>query len=617
MPKNLKMVMLMVMDIILINLSYYFSGILRFDTNIPQEILDVYFKHFILITVIKIIVFIAGRMYTNLWRYASINELTQIILTILTANVMVLAYATFAQIFIPRTLYVIATALDILFVGGIRMMYRTVTAKTTKYRDWGEKKRVMIVGAGDAGAMLIKEINNHSQLKSKTVALIDDDFKKLGLRINGVPVMGNKEDIPEVARKMKIDEIVIAIPSANKQEVQEIVEICKKTRARLKILPGMYEIIGGKVSISQIRDVEIEDLLGREQIKLNTDEIRNFIKYKKILVTGGGGSIGSELCRQILKYQPSELIILDIYENSAYDLQNELKRKYEDLNLKVIIASVRDRERVEEVLSEIRPDIVFHAAAHKHVPLMEDNPKEAIKNNVFGTLNMAQMSDKYGVEKFVLISTDKAVNPTNIMGASKRLCEMVVQSIDRVSKTEFAAVRFGNVLGSNGSVIPLFKKQIEAGGPVTLTHPDIIRYFMSIPEAAQLVLQAGAMAKGGEIFILDMGEPVKIIDLATDLIRLSGFEPYTEIPIEITGLRPGEKLYEELLLDEEGISNTVHSKIFVGKPIFTDYGKLLEHMETLQRAVAGKNANIKYVMSKIVKTYKVYEDTKVKDEILN
>jgi len=497
--------------------------------------------------------------------------------------------------------------IDILLIGASRISYRALRrVKNNEYAKGNkEEKRVMVIGAGDAGAMVIREFKNHNQLNSKPVAIIDDDVKKEGQRINGVPILGQRWDITSIAKKMKIDEVIIAMPSASRADIKEIVDECKKTKSKLKILPGMFELIDGKVSIKEIRDVQIEDLLGRDQIKLNNKEISGYLRDKRVLVTGGGGSIGSELCRQIAKFAPSELVILDIYENNAYDLQNELTRRYPDLNLRGVIASVRDKDRIDGIMEAIRPDVVFHAAAHKHVPLMEDNPQEAVKNNVLGTLNVAQSADKYGVKRFVMISTDKAVNPTNIMGATKRIGEMIIQSIDKVSKTEFVAVRFGNVLGSNGSVIPLFKKQISEGGPVTLTHPDIIRYFMTIPEAAQLVIQAGAIAKGGEIFVLDMGEPVKIIDLARDLIRLSGFEPDVDISIEITGLRPGEKLFEELLLDEEGIESTDYQKIFIGKPIFTDYKLLIKSMERLSGIVKDNNSEalIEY-LQQLVPTYK-------------
>lgn len=464
------------------------------------------------------------------------------------SNAAILSYMFIRQTTLPRSIYILTTLLDMVFIGGLRFSFRAVNTVGLGYKKKLNQKRIMIIGGGDAGAMVIREYKNHSQLNSNPVAIIDDSGSKQGHLINGVLVVGKRLDIPVMANKLKIDEIIIAMPSASKIEIKEIVEIAKTTKCKLKTLPGMFELIEGKFSISKIRDVDIEDLLGREEIKTDLNEIMSYITDKVVLVTGGGGSIGSELCRQIANFNPKKLIILDIYENNAYDIQNELLRKHKDLNLKTIIASVRDRDRILELMSTERPNLIFHAAAHKHVPLMETSPKEAIKNNIFGTLNMVQASDQYGVDKFVMISTDKAVNPTNVMGASKRVCEMIVQSMDNISQTDFVAVRFGNVLDSNGSVIPLFKKQIAEGGPVTVTHKDVIRYFMTIPEAVQLVIQAGAMAQGGEVFVLDMGEPMKIIDLAKDLIRLSGYNPDEEIFIEIIGLRPGEKLFEELLV---------------------------------------------------------------------
>jgi len=433
-------------------------------------------------------------------------------------------------------------------------------------------------------------------------ALVFQGLEKLNKIIHGVKILGNRDDIARIVKEKKITDIIVALPSASNCHKKEILNICKNTGCRVKTLPGVYQIIDGKVDINQIRDVQIEDLLGRDTIKLNIEGIEKYIKNQVVLVTGGGGSIGSELSRQIASYNPRKLILLDIYENGVYDLQQELLRKHRDLSLEVLIASVRDRARLEYIFKTNSPDIVFHAAAHKHVPLMESSPTEAIKNNVFGTLNVAELSDRYNVKKFVLISTDKAVNPTNIMGATKRIAEMIVQALARHSRTEFVAVRFGNVLGSNGSVIPLFKKQIAEGGPVTVTHPDIIRYFMTIPEAVQLVLQAGSMARGGEIFVLDMGEPVRIVDLARDLIRLSGFEPDVDIRIEFSGLRPGEKLYEELLMAEEGLQNTTHEKIFVAQPLFVDLKKLHQEIADLQSIVVN-NADLETALTQIVPTY--------------
>lgn len=634
MQKKLRTIYLIIIDAMLINLAFYVAFYIRFEGSLPSQYFPLYLSNAIAITAIKIATFYYFNLYKSLWKYASIEELIQIVVTAAVANTVVLSYLFINQVHLPRSIYILVGMLDVLLVGGSRLSYRTFrSVKNSDFKVNGKHKRVMIIGAGDAGAMVIRELKNHKELNSKPVAIIDDDEKKEGQRINGVPVLGQRWDIVSVARKRKIDEIIIAIPSAGKKEIREIVEECKRTNCKLKILPGMFELIDGKVTINDIRDVQIEDLLGREQVKLDIEEISGYLRDKKVLVTGGGGSIGSELCRQIARFRPSQLIILDIYENNAYDLQNELKGKYKNIidnlqrtmdngkniennreltienegktRLDVVIASIRDRERIEEVFRKYKPDVVFHAAAHKHVPLMESNPKEAIKNNVLGTLNVAQAAEKCNVKKFVLISTDKAVNPTNIMGATKRLCEMIVQSMDKHSRTEFVAVRFGNVLGSNGSVIPLFKKQIGEGGPVTVTHPEVTRYFMTIPEASQLVIQAGAMAKGGEIFVLDMGEPVKIIDLARDLIKLSGFEPEVDIPIEIVGLRPGEKLYEELLLDEEDIQSTRHEKIFIGKPIFTDFKLLLKSIDTLRGLVHnGSDEDVKDYIKQIVPTYK-------------
>ncbi|WP_207751298.1 polysaccharide biosynthesis protein [Anaeromonas frigoriresistens] len=591
-------------------MAFLVSFYLRFDTSVPQNILQLYIDNIIAITLIKILIFSLFGIYNSLWRYASIDELVQVISAVIVANTAVLSYLYIRQIHFPRSIYLLVTILDIMYVGGVRFSYRFIRKiKNDLFNSRGKRKRIMVIGAGDAGALVIKEYKNHKELNSDPVVLIDDDRSKEGRKINGVPVKGQRYDIRSQVIKNNIDEIVIAIPSASKSEIKEVLEECKKTHCKVKTLPGMFELIDGKISIKQLREVEIEDLLGRDEVTLDTQEINNYIKGKIVLITGGGGSIGSELCRQIAKFAPKELIILDIYENNVYDLQNELKRKYKDINLKAIIASVRDEQKINSIMNRFKPNVVFHAAAHKHVPLMEDNPHEAVKNNVFGTFNVAKASDKYGIDKFVLISTDKAVNPTNIMGATKRLCEMIVQSIDKVSDTEFAAVRFGNVLGSNGSVIPLFKNQIAEGGPVTVTHKDVIRYFMTIPEASQLVLQAGAMARGGEVFVLDMGEPVRILDLARDLIILSGLEPEKDIPIEIVGLRPGEKLYEELLMNEEGLENTKHNKIFIGKPIFNDYKLLVKKLEELKQLMfCGSEEEIRQRMSNLVPTYKKPQD---------
>jgi FlaA1/EpsC-like NDP-sugar epimerase len=491
-------------------------------------------------------------------------------------------------------------------LGGIRFLYRVISNNKKNVRSSLEKVNLLIIGAGDAGVLLMKEINKHKELDYyNIVGFMDDNDNKKGKLINGVKVLGGREDIIKVCSEKKVQEIIISIPSADLQTKTDIINICKNTECKLKTVPGIYEIIDGTVSINQIRDVNIEDLLGREPIKLNNENINKYIKDKVVLVTGGGGSIGSELCRQISKFKPSKLLILDIYENNAYELQREMQHEYPNLDFEVIIASVRDLRRMREIFSKYRPYVVFHAAAHKHVPLMENNPCEAIKNNVFGTFNAASCSHEFGAEKFVLISTDKAVNPTNIMGATKRFCEMIIQSFDTISDTEYVAVRFGNVLGSNGSVIPIFKKQIAHGGPVTVTHPEINRFFMTIPEASQLVIQAGAMAKGGEIFVLDMGKPVKIVDLAKDLIKLSGFTPEVDIKIEFTGLRPGEKLYEELLMDEVALTSTEHKKIFVEAPRDINLSFIQNSIDEFKVALnKGDSKKIFRLMEKKVPTYK-------------
>ncbi len=467
----------------------------------------------------------------------------------------------------------------------------------------------MIVGAGTSGSVILKEMMTSRHTNGTVVCFVDDDLNKKGKYLNGVPIAGSREDIPSLAREYRVDEIYVALPSAPAKERKKIIEICRETDCRIKVLPGIYQLLNGEVSVAKLREVQIEDLLGRDPIRVNLDEIMGYVQDKVILVTGGGGSIGSELCRQIAGHKPRQLIVFDVYENNAYDLQQELERTFPDLNLTVLIGSVRNTHRIETVFETYRPDIVYHAAAHKHVPLMENSPNEAIKNNVFGTYKTARAAGRYGAKRFVLISTDKAVNPTNIMGASKRMCEMVVQMMDRRYKTEFVAVRFGNVLGSNGSVIPLFRKQIAEGGPVTVTHPDIIRYFMTIPEAVSLVLQAGAYAKGGEIFVLNMGEPVRILDLAKNLIRLSGYVPNEDIMIEFTGLRPGEKLYEEMLMDEEGMQDTPNKLIHIGKPIEFDEEEFQKQLDELYEIANQDSDHIKEAVQRIVPTYVIKKDS--------
>lgn len=612
-------ILLFAFDVVFINLSYLLSLYSKFGDNIEIVLAYSFIKHIPIILFIKIFVFDNFKLYKSLWEFASIDELVEVVEASIISNVISVFYLLVVNVRLPISVYLMVIILDTAFIGGSRFCLRIVRRLKVKMKIIDKNyKRVLIVGAGAAGSVVIRELRNHNALNSKPVAIIDDDPAKKNLNINGVPVVGNRNDIVHICKKYNIDEIIIAMPSASRKDIKEIVNECKKTKCKTKILPGVYEIIDGKVNVSTIREVDISDLLGREEIRLDMEEINRYIRGKRILVTGGGGSIGSELCRQIANYNPKELIIFDIYENTVYDIQNELLRKHKDLQLSVVIGSITDKKALEEVFSTKKIDIVFHAAAHKHVPLMEFSPKEAVKNNVFGTLNVVEAVDKYNVSKFVLISTDKAVNPTNVMGATKRITEMIIQTKNMTSNTDFVAVRFGNVLGSNGSVIPLFKKQIEEGGPVTVTHPEVVRYFMTIPEACQLVLQSGAMAKGGEIFVLDMGEPVKIIDLARDLIKLSGFEPDVDIKIEITGLRPGEKLYEEPLLNNGTVIRTVHNKIYVEKPMIHDYSKLELGLNRLRNALEyGSNDLIRSILSDIVPTYKYKkEEDDTKNEIV-
>ena len=550
------------------------------------------------------------KCYSSLWRYAGEEELVSILSACLVYVIPVYIVHRLIGIDYSILFYAVSTILIIGYTGGLRLVYRTGRRFKTRMVVSQDSQRVLVVGAGSAGQMIINELKENPQLKKVPVGIIDDDINKIGRVIHNVKILGNTSQVKEIVEKENVDEIILAMANVDKARKSEIINICKETKCKLKTIPGIYEIIDGKVDIKKIRDVDIEDLLGREPIKVNMEEMSGYIEERTVLVTGGGGSIGSELCRQIASFNPKHLIIVDNYENNAYAIQQELIRKYEGkLNLSTIIASIREYKRMDEIFNEYKPDVVFHAAAHKHVPLMENSPSEAIKNNIFGTLNVARLSDIYKVKRMVLISTDKAVNPTNIMGATKRAAEMIIQTINKNSETEFVAVRFGNVLGSNGSVIPLFKKQIAEGGPVTITHPDIIRYFMTIPEAVQLVLQAGAMAKGGEIFILDMGEPVKIVDLANNLIRLSGFEPGVDIKIEYSGLRPGEKLYEELLMSEEGLTKTANSKIFIGKPVEFDTKKVMHNLEILKKIVDNEDVElIDSVMRAFVTTYIRPED---------
>ncbi len=592
-------------DFLIIILSFYIALFLRFDGNIPTFFINNFKKYILAIVLIKVVVFYLFNFYRIYWKVASIEELVNLAFGVFTPNFIIFLYVLANRKF-PLSVIGISAILDFLLIGFTRFVLRYRSDKSKSCDSVNSiENNIMIVGAGEAGILLLDEYRKHPNLGQVT-SFIDDDEEKKGQYIKGIQVDGSINEIPHIVNKKKIDEIILAIPSLDDEDRKYILDTCTKTNKKVKVLPGIYEIIDGKFDVSKIRDVEIEDLLGRDSIKLDQSSLAGMIEDRTILVTGGGGSIGSELCRQISKYKPKKLVILDIYENNAYSIQMELERKYgKNLDLEVVIESIRDRERMEYIFNLYRPDIVFHAAAHKHVPLMEDSYISAIKNNVFGTKNLLEISDKYQVKKFVNISTDKAVNPTNIMGATKRIIEIMLQTINSHSATDYVAVRFGNVLGSNGSVIPLFKKQINDGGPVTVTHPDIIRYFMTIPEACQLVLQAGAIAKGGEIFILDMGEPVKILDLAENLISLSGLVPYKDIDIVFTGLRPGEKLYEELLLNLENSDKTSFEKIYIEKPEehnTEELEKNLENLRQLGNSDASKDEIIKAI-EKIVPTF--------------
>ena len=603
--KRVRMGILMAADVLALCLASFLGLFVRFDLNmdrIPPEYARAALEFLPYYILASLVIFFLARMYSTMWSVAGVREALHVVAACGLASLVQIAGMVLLQLSVPRSFFLVSFAALCAEELGIRLSYRVVISLFGNHSRKAAK-RIMIVGAGTSGSVILKEMTTSSLVNGCVVCFVDDDKNKAGKFLNGVPVAGNRNDIPRLAEEYKIDEIYIAIPSASARERKAIIEICRETGCQVKILPGIYQLINGEVSIAKLRNVEIEDLLGRDPIRVNLDEIMGYVSGKVVLVTGGGGSIGSELCRQVASHNPKQLIIFDIYENNAYDIQLELKEKYPDLDLVVLIGSVRNTHRIETVFEKYRPDIVYHAAAHKHVPLMEDSPNEAIKNNVFGTYKTAKAADKYGTKRFVLISTDKAVNPTNIMGASKRMCEMVVQMMNTRSKTDFVAVRFGNVLGSNGSVIPLFKKQIEQGGPVTVTHPDIIRYFMTIPEAVSLVLQAGAYAKGGEIFVLDMGEPMKILDLAKNLIRLSVYMPDVDIPIVFTGLRPGEKLYEELLMNEEGMQDTPNKLIHIGKPIEFDMERFEGQLEELYVTANEDGDGIREDVMRIVGTY--------------
>lgn len=606
----IRRVILIIYDLLAVNLAIFLALFVRFEMSLNSGLWQYYgvaARYLIPTMAVTILIFALFHMYTSLWAYAGVNEMINIFLASIISAGAELAIVSFlppVNDVLPRSFYPLYALILFVLESVSRFSYRGIRSYVKKKRITNETTNVMIVGAGNAGEMLMREIGNSCYVDKKVVCVIDDTPGKIGSLIHGVRIVGDRHTIPEMAEKYKVQEIMIAIPSATEQQIKEIVDICKDTGCRLRRLPGVYQLINGEVSVSSLKDVDVQDLLGREPVRVNMASIMGYVSGKVIMVTGGGGSIGSELCRQIASHKPRRLIVVDIYENSAYDIQNELKQSYPELDLVVLIASVRNTRRMNQIFERFRPEIVYHAAAHKHVPLMEDSPNEAIKNNVLGTWKVVEAADRYGVKRFVMISTDKAVNPTNIMGASKRICEMIIQTYNKRSDTEFVAVRFGNVLGSNGSVIPLFKKQIEHGGPVTVTHPDIVRYFMTIPEAVSLVLQAGAYAKGGEIFVLDMGEPVRIADLARNLILLSGHKPDEDIKIEYTGLRPGEKLFEEMLMDEEGLQETENRLIHIGKPIELDEEKFLKDLEALKEHVVTEPDDIRDWVRKMVPGYR-------------
>ena len=606
-----KKILIAIADILAVIIAYGLALSLRFDmrySKIPEQFIVGYMYYIVLASVLLVSCYVIAKLYRSVWFYAGINEILKTCVASIAACVMTGVVFSIAIMRMPISFYLIGWILVFGFTASIRMMYRLLRRmriKTENSKENTERQNIMIIGAGAAGLVLLREYHNSYYLTDRVKIFIDDNAQKWNKYLDGVLIEGGRNKILESVEKYQINKIILAMPSADRKDIRDILEICKETDCQIQTVPGVYQLVNGEVNVSKLRNVEIEDLLGRDPIKVNLDEILGYIKGKTVLVTGGGGSIGSEICTQLAEHEVGHLIIFDIYENNAYDIQQKLRWNHPELNLTVLIGSVRNTHRINGVMKKYKPDVVFHAAAHKHVPLMEDSPNEAIKNNVFGTYKTASAAGRNHVKKFVLISTDKAVNPTNIMGASKRMCEMIVQTLNHFYETDFVAVRFGNVLGSNGSVIPLFEKQIAAGGPVTVTHPDIIRYFMTIPEAVSLVLQAGAYAKGGEIFVLDMGEPVKIADLAKNLIRLSGYKLGEDIEIEYTGLRPGEKLYEELLMDEEGLQDTENKMIHIGKPIDMDEEKFMHQLIQLRDAANEDSDAIRAMVKEIVPTYQM------------
>lgn len=603
-----KAILVAILDALFVVISYGLALILRFDfifSRIPESYRSGYLWSMPFWIAATIVVFYIFKLYHSIWSLASISELQMSVAAYLALVPVYAAGAVFMRLKMPRGYYFMGYVICFCMTTAMRFSYRFLRTYLGSREAVSEtdQDRIMVIGGGAAGQTLIRELVNSRKLHTKVCCVIDDNPNKLGRVLEGIPIVGNRNDILAMVKRYRVNHIIYAIPATTGKNQKDILNICKETSCKLQTVPGVYQLVNGEVSVSKLRDVDISDLLGRAQVKVNNDEIFKAIQGRTVMVTGGGGSIGSELCRQIAKANPGKLIIFDIYENNAYEIQQELKRAYPQLDLVVLIGSVRNSNRINQVMHTYKPEIVYHAAAHKHVPLMEDSPNEAIKNNVMGTYKAASAAAKSGVKKFVLISTDKAVNPTNIMGASKRLCEMVVQMMNRKTQTDFVAVRFGNVLGSNGSVIPLFKKQIAQGGPVTVTDKNIIRYFMTIPEAVSLVLQASYYAQGGEIFVLDMGDPVRIDDMARNLIRLSGYTPDVDIPIIYTGLRPGEKLYEELLMDEEGLQDTANEMIHIGHPIEMDDEWFEEKLRLLDKVSRQDSSRIKEIVAEIVPTY--------------
>ena len=613
--KLVRVLCLVTADAVIVNLAAVVTLLIRFSidgmtvwNSAFEWYLKLYLGYAVINTVVTIVMFALFNLYNSLWEFAGYNELVRIgCASVASALVNFVLMMVIEDSRMPLSFPIVYSMLLAAGTGTLRLIYRALRRKRSG-RSTSEKKRTMLIGGGQAGAMVLREFRYSAHSENKVVCVIDDDRSKWGNFIQGVKIVGGKESIVSAAEKYNVEEIILAIPSASRRQKLDILEICHATGCKLRTLPGLYQLANGEVSIQKIREVDIEDLLGRDIVKIDLNDVAGYIKDKVVLVTGGGGSIGSELCRQAATQKPKTLIIFDIYENNAYELQMELRRQHPELDLVVLIGSVRDKGRVDYVFDKYRPDIVCHAAAHKHVPLMEDSPLEAIKNNVFGTYNVAEAADRYGARRMILVSTDKAVNPTNVMGASKRICEMVVQMWNGRSKTEYVAVRFGNVLGSAGSVIPLFRRQIKEGGPVTVTDKNVIRYFMTIPEAVQLIFQAGAYAKGGEIFVLDMGEPVRIDDLARNMIRLSGLEPDLDIPIVYTGLRPGEKLYEELLLSGEGMQKTANDLIYIGGEAPFDEALLSEKLTELSELHEGEEMLLRTKISELVPTYHMTEN---------